>query len=386
MNTCDLINKYYKHMKGVYLIIILLLSNLVFSQEQLNTDKNTAEDVLKTATDSTLISSKDSTFVSEKNRFIKDYTNRFNVKLEMSNSVPQLYIPFKETDKYVQIEPNLGTKYAFVFSYKFLSLRLGVRSKGSKESIENKGKPKSFRLNFKLLFNRWQHQFEYNQIKGYYVSKSSEPTSVDDSAPHIQFPNLTTKTFNGITSFKLNDNYSARATISQTEKQIKSAGSFIPSIHYSIYDISGTQQYIGFDGIPVDRNSYYDTFGFITTINAGYHYTFIYKDWFLNGFVIPGIGADFNKITSHTPTESSTANYIDFIFTVQSSVGFGYNTNNLFLGGFIGRTTKKQKNNASKTQFNTSQNAFSVYIGYRFKAPKTIAKPINHLEEKLPFN
>ena len=364
------------------LFVFLFCTTLVFSQEQLDTIQNKEKEAV---VDSTLISTKKHDQTSEKSHFIKDYTNRLNVKLEVSNSVPQMHIPFEKTDKYVQIEPNLGAKYAFVFSYKFLSLRLGVRAKGSKESIEDKGKPKSFRLHFKLLFNRWQHQFEYNKIKGYYVSESDELIRVDDSAPYIQFPDLTTKIFSGITSFKLNNNYSVRATVSQTEQQIKSAGSFIPGLHYALYDISDTQQYIDTDGIPVDRDSYYDTSGFITTINAGYHYTFVYKDWFINGYVIPGIGADFNKVTSYTPTGASSSNYIDFIVSVQAGVGFGYNAKNFFLGGFLGRTIKEQKDNSNKTQFNTSQDAFSVYIGYRFKAPKTIAKPIDDLEDKLPF-
>ena len=47
---------------------------------------------------------KDSLITSSE--FIRDYTNRLNVKLEVSNEVPAYKIPFEGTN--VKIEPNLG--------------------------------------------------------------------------------------------------------------------------------------------------------------------------------------------------------------------------------------------------------------------------------------
>lgn len=372
-------------MKTIFIVGFLFCITLAFSQEQLDTVKNTGEAFIEIATDSTLISPKDSTQVSEKDRFIKDYTNRFNVKFEVSNSLPIYEIPYPGGNKYVQIEPNLGTKYAFVLSYKFLSVRLGIRAKGSDESIEDKGEPKSFRLHFKLLFNRWLHNFEYNQIKGYYISESVEPIEQFTDGNYVQFPDLQTITISGITSYKINDNYSVRATKSQTEKQIKSAGSLIPSLHYAFYDISGADNYMAPDGTPHTRDEYAATKGFTTTFNLGYYYTFVYRNWFINAFVISGIGADFNKITTYS-TEVTNSNYTDFILSLKGGAGFGYTNQRFFLGGGISKTGKKQKNNANKTQFTTLQDAFSVYVGYRFKAPKKIAKPIDNFEEKFPFH
>lgn len=325
----------------------------------------------------------DSVSTSEKNIYIKDYTDRFNVKFEVSNSVPIFNTPLN--DNYVQVEPNLGTKYAAVLSYGILSVRLGIRAKGSDESIDDKGEPKAFRLHFKLLFDRWSHQFEYNQIKGYYISESEDPIIEKTTNPYIQFPDLTTKTFNGTTAYKLNDNYSVRATISQTERQIKSAGSFIPSLSYSIYGIEGTDSYLDEFGELVKRDSYSETFGITTIVHMGYYYTFVYKNWYANTYLIPGMGSDFNKLTNHGPEGTTKNKYTDFIISLQGGVGFGYNAKNFFLGGFISRSVRDQKNHANKTEFKTTKDAFSLYIGYRFKAPKKIADPIDKLEEKLPF-
>lgn len=325
----------------------------------------------------------DSIKPNEKDAYIKDYTNRFNVKLDVNNSIPIFNTPYD--DNYVQIEPNLGTKYALVLSYGFLSVRLGIRSKGSDESIENKGEPKTFRLHFKLLFDRWSHQFEYNQIKGFYISESDEPIGQIEFDQYVQFPNLTTKAFNGSTSYKLNDNYSVRATIAQTERQLKSAGSFIPSIEYSIYGIQGTETYLNTDGSLIERESYTETIGLTTIFHLGYHYTIVYKNWYLNASLIPGIGGDFNKITAFTAMEKTKSNYNEFVLSLKGGVGFGYSANNFFLGGFVNRTVRDHKNNVTNTQFKITKDAFSLYLGYRFKAPRQITKPIDQLEEKLPF-
>lgn len=366
-------------MKQLFILISIFYSSFAFSQEkEIDSVSIPDNNILEIEIDSTII--------SEKDLYIKDYTDRFNVKLEVSNSLPIYEIPYPTGNKFVQIEPNLGTKYAAVLSYKIISVRLGIRAKGSDSSLEDKGEPKSFRLHFKLLFDRWLHTFEYNQIKGYYISESDDPIKQQVEGNYIQFPDLTTKTFNGATSYKLNDNYSARAIESQTEKQIRSAGSLIPSLHYTLYDISGSDNYTDSNNTPVIRDNYGSIKGFATTFNLGYYYTFVHKNWFVNAFFIPGIGADFNKITKYSPAGITKSNYNDFILSLKGGAGFGYTNKKFFLGGSISKTVKKQKNNTNKTQFTTFQDAFSVYVGYRFKAPKKIAKPIDNLEKKLPFH
>lgn len=166
---------------------------------------------------------------------------------------------------------------------------------------------------------------------------------------------------------------------------MKSAGSLIPSLSYSIYSIRGTDNYLDQSGETIHRDEYAYTKGVTTILNIGYYYTFVYKNWYLNTFVIPGMGFDYNKHTNFTPTDKSKSNQTDFIVSMNGGAGFGYNANNLFLGGFISRTVRDQTNKKSETEFKSTRDAFSLYLGYRFKAPKKIAAPIDKLEEKLPF-
>ena len=87
---------------------------------------------------------------SNKNLFIEDYNNQLNIKFDISNEIENYYLPLDEAT--LNIKPNLGIRYALVFNYRFVSLRLGIRPKPSSESEENEGESSSFRLKIKFLF------------------------------------------------------------------------------------------------------------------------------------------------------------------------------------------------------------------------------------------
>ena len=143
--------------------------------------------------------------------------------------------------------------------------------------------------------------------------------------------------------------------------------------------------YVKKDGEEVKRTSYIESSGFDAIVNLGYYYTFVYKKWYANVFAISGIGVDFNKTTSYTPSGSTKQNYQDLVLSLNGGVGLGFNGEKIFYGAAITERYTDEKYNENKIQFNTSKNSFFVFFGYRFKAPKQIAKPIDDLEEKIPI-
>jgi len=155
------------------------------------------------------------------------------------------------------LSPNIGLRYALGFNYRFASIRLGIRPGLSEESKKDKGKSDIFTIKVKLLFDKWSHRLEYNYVKGFYV-KNTDDFLINsfDINYQIQFPNMKTSIFTGTSAFKFNDNYSVRATESQTEIQIKSAGSLMPSIDYWFYKISDTQDYINEQGEFIERDKF----------------------------------------------------------------------------------------------------------------------------------
>ena len=325
---------------------------------------------------------KDSISKNNRDLFIKDYTHQFNVKAEFSNDIQSFKIPFGT--KSVEIEPNLGFRYGVVLSYKFASVRIGIRPKVSNKSKEEKGDPKSFRIKFSLLFNKWSHRFEYNRIRGYYITDNNIG-NFSTTGNHILFPDLTSNVINGSSAYKFNDNYSVRSTISQTEAQLKSAGSLIPEINYWYYSFDGLDNYINKEGDEVTRTNYLKSSGIDFALSLGYYYTFVYKKWYANVFATPGIGIDFNNSTQYSDDDATKSKSQDVVVSLHGGAGIGYNSEKFFYGASYSRRDTNEKTNEAKIQFDTSKNSFFVFFGYRFKAPKQIAKPIDGLEERIPI-
>lgn len=346
---------------------IRLIVTLLFSSFTIFSQNETAKDSLKSV---------------ERKLFIQDYTNQFNVKFDVSNEVPSFHIPFQ--NKSVEVVPNLNNRYGFVLSYKFATVRLGIRPKTSSTSENEKGEPKIFRIKFKLLFNKWSHSFEYNRIKGYYVAETGAVEN-NSNTIHIQFPELKTKILSVTTAYKLNDNYSIRASISQTEAQIKSAGSFIPSVTFTYYDINGSETYLDFDGNAIDRTSFSDNSGFTSSLNMGYHYNFVYRKWYASPFLITGIGYDHRNVTDYNADLITKNQYNALLLSTDAGLTVGYNAEKIFFGAAFNQKYRNYNHNQQRIEFQASKASFFVFIGYRFKAPKVVTKPIDQLEEKLPF-
>ena len=221
----------------------------------------------------------------------------------------------REDDVDYLIQPNLKIRYAVVFSYKFLSIRIGIRPKISDEEKEKKGDSDTFRFRIQALFDNWNHILEYNIDKGFYVSNTNEVIGVDSDIK-VQFPELSSNVLYGSSSYKFNKNYSMRAIQSQTEIQTKSAGSFMPGIGYIFYSLSGIDVVKNSNGDIIYRDTYSEYSGFNVSLLLGYYYTFVLKkNWFLNAFGVPSIGVDFYKSKNTSPEGTQTNHFNQTLLT-----------------------------------------------------------------------
>lgn len=329
--------------------------------------------------------SNDTLLTASENKFIQNHSNQLNIKFEVSNELVSYNIPFEENN--AEIRTNLKIRYALVFSYKFVSVRLGVRPGISEKEKENKGETDSFRLRIKLLFDEWSHQFEYNYNEGYYVENTKSILSgLSNSNFHVQFPNLKTKILSGSSLYKFNKDYSIKAVESNTEIQLKSAGTFLPGINYSYYDVSGTDKIKNEEGEIIERDEYQNYNGFSTIFTVGYHYTFVLrKYWYVNIFASPGVGIDFYKTTFHSPEGSYKRSFNDLFLSFSTGAATGYNGEKIFFGVEFDKALSSEKFNENNIQLQPSRNNFHVFFGYRFRAPKTIKQPIDNIEKKIPF-
>lgn len=317
------------------------------------------------------------------NEYIIDHKKRLNVKLEVSNDVASYNIV--DDDIELELRPNLNLRYGVVFSYKFLSIRLGIRPKISDDQKEKKGDSDTFRLRVQLLFDNWNHALEYNIYKGYYVHNTTDFID-SDSDIRLQFPQMSSNVFFGTSSYKFNKNYSMRAVQSQTEIQTKSAGSFMPGIGYNFYSLTGTKVIKDLNGDRIDRDYYNEYQGLNLSLLAGYYYTFVFKkNYFVNAYGVPSAGMDFYTVKASSPEGTVKESLNDFYVSLNYGFGGGYNGDKIFFGAEFKYRLTNEKLNSNTIRITPSQNHFSVYFGYRFKAPKTISKPVDMIEDKVPI-
>ena len=349
-------------MKYLFYLSILLLPLLTHSQNK------------ETKTDS----------LSSLNPFIEDHSNQLNIKLDVTNEQINYFMPYE--DNKAEIRSNLSVSYGIVFSYKFLSIRLGIRPKLSESELENKGETDRFRLRVKLLFDKWTHQLEYNYTRGFYIGNTSEfENEIENPSFKIQFPHLTTNILSGSSHYKFNDNYSVKAIESNTEIQLRSAGTFLVGIDYALYFLKGADYVKLENQVSINRDSYNEYSGFSPVFNAGYHYTFIFhKYWYANAYGNPGVGIDFYDTKLYNNNEYTSSNNTTLFFTFKTGISAGYNGENIYFGGEYNYGINSEKYDSEEISLQPINNNFHLFFGYRFKAPKQLRKPVEYIENKVP--
>ena len=349
-------------MKYLFYISILLLPLLVYSQNE------------ETKSDS----------LFSFNPFIGDYSNQLNIKLDVANEQVIYFIPYQNYK--AKIRTNLSVSYGMVFSYKFLSVRLGVRPKLSESELENKGKTDRFRLRVKLLFDKWTHRLEYNYIRGFYIENTDVfENEIENPSFKIQLPYLTTNIVSGSSHYKFNDNYSVKAIQSNTEIQLKSAGTFLAGIDYALYFVKGTGYVKLEDQVIMNRDSFNEYSGFSPIFNAGYHYTFVlHKYWYTNIYADPGVGIDFHTTKYFNNNEYTSSSNASMFFALKTGIFAGYNGKKIYFGGEYNYNVNSEKFNDDDITLLPIKSNFHLFFGYRFKAPKQVRKPVEYIENKVP--
>ena len=177
-----------------------------------------------------------------------------------------------------------------------------------------------------------------------------------------------------------------RAIQSQTEVQSKSAGSLMPSASFIYYSLTGTDRIKDVDGNIINRDYYNEYDGINISLGLGYYYTFVLKKyWFINAFAIPSVGMDFYKTHVHSPDTTTDRNNNDSFLAFNYGFGGGYNGKKIFFGAIYKNRFTNEKFSSSKLRITPSNDSFSIYFGYRFKAPKTVSAPIDLIEDKVPI-
>jgi len=247
---------------------------------------------------------------------------------------------------------QIGLSAAFrsvVISYSFTPGFLAENRDNGDSQLRN--------LNMRAFLGQWMQSFQLYKEKGFFID-------VPELDINEYFPDFSTLKIGGITSYIFNQNFSYRALVSQDEKQLKSAGSFIPSFifYYTDYDLKG-------EGINEDVYSY------DLALAPAYYYNFVpTKNLLLSVGGSAGIGANI--------TFSSEESLTSLLTELNFRTSIVYDKNNLYLGAHYSYLMLNHSFDRT-TYIEDDIPYLQIFIGYRFKAPRFMVKTGDDINEKI---
>jgi hypothetical protein len=273
------------------------------------------------------------------------------------------------------IHPNATTNLRYNLNYRFISLGFSMSPDfipGNGDE-NRKGETKSFSLGSTFIFKHSFFEVSYDRVKGYYLDNTADFTTLDPGDPYIQFPDLRYTGFSLSAGYYNNSRFSFRSLTSQTERQLKSAGSFMPTFNLRYYIVDDTS---GTPGTQKSNN-------WEASVGPGYAYTFVAKEKYylsLGGQAL--VGYLHTKLTTRLNTGENISDQNNVLFRWDGRVGVGYNGDRFYSGlyGTLSGTQYKQENT---TVVNHDTRVFyHLFLGIRLDAPNYLKEKVGDFEDR----
>ena len=311
----------------------------------------------------------DSSF--KKRNFDKTYIGKFPDRVTLKfglNNTAEVFSVQSSGNSY-RLKPNPSQILRCYFNYKFISFFVSTAPRFLPGNNDDyiKGKSGGIGLGFNFIFKRWFSELSFSVNKGYYLENTKDflPTW-NARDPYYQFPDLKITSFGGVTGFITNPRNSLSAIWSQTERQLKSAGSFLPRLSYRYYvtnDLSaGTTQ---------------KSTNFQSLIGLGYQHTFVVaKKIYFIASAAPAFGYVFTKLITRFPAGDQITYSNNSSVQLDLRAGLGYNGPQYFFGSYLTVINESfaQANTTAVTS--NGQLFFQVFADLRLNAPKVLEKHV----------
>lgn len=310
--------------------------------------------------------------------YIKKYDNKLLLKVSGNNRIEDYRIN-REGETY-KLQPNSLNKIKLLFSHQWLSAGFSISPsfiQGHNNDEERKGESKMYNLSFNLNFDRWIQAYEFSYTEGFYLANTND--FVEDWDPErgdfIQFPDIKYFDVAGYTAYKFNPNYSVKSIDTQTERQLQSAGSFIPLLYYSYYIMDNPS-------VISENNSSQRTHNLETTLQLGYYYTYVIgKKWYFSPGITSGGGIVFTHLRKTENDIIEKENYTSPIFRTTGNLSFGFNSNKWAAGVNIVGFLELFPENKNTIIISNNQVSGQIFVSYRFNTPRLVRETV----DKIPI-
>ncbi|WP_084647744.1 DUF4421 family protein [Gelidibacter mesophilus] len=296
----------------------------------------------------------DAVIYDEQTDYIQAFPNHITARLYFVNTSNSFVFKDRNSPDVFKLNPNKQDHIGASVSFKFLTISYGFAPNFLAENRDNEGS-KLFNINFRTYFGKFMQTLDIYNQKGFYLDGYGERSYLSD-----------TKTFKigGRTSYIFNENFSFRAIVSQDEKQLKNAGSFIPNLSY---------YYTKHKIVTDDDEGTYNSFDI--SVAPAYYYNFVPAD---NLLISAGAsaGLGINHTTSSEESLTSLSTELNFRASI------AYDISNFYLGSHYNYTIINHDSDRS-TYVKDNIPYFEVFLGYRFKAPIKWVNEIDTIENKI---
>lgn len=308
-------------------------------------------------------------------RWIEPMSDKIAVDVSFNNS----YSTFRvntPTGKII-LYPNTPNNLKLKVNYDFLSLGIAFSPDFLPGNGDNgtRGNTRSFQLGSAFIFRRWLADFSYARTKGFYLYNTSDYMPWVKGDPYIQFPGLYHEGISVSSGYIHNPRFSIRSLISQTERQLKSAGSFLPVFNFDYYVINDRS----------GGNTSQKTNNTETSIGPGYAHTFVaLKQFYVSLGLFTGLGYLNTRLTTRNPAGDVITRQDNLVFRWNGKTGVGYNGTRFYTGVYVNVSgTEYRQQNTTAMNYETRV-FYHVFLGMRFQSPQYIQSRLARLKSRMP--
>ncbi|WP_239601301.1 DUF4421 family protein [Flavihumibacter cheonanensis] len=304
------------------------------------------------------------------------------ITLKVAQTTDQENFSVHTDDTKYRINPNTSSITTISANYSFISLSFRFAPSflpGNRDNSE-KGKTRSGGMALNFYLDHWLQELSYHRTKGYYLENTSDfNPGWQEGDAYFQIPDLYYRNFQGMTAYKFNRNFSLNALATQSERQLKSAGSFIPQFLYRYYIIDDRTRLINPNQSSQRSNN------LELLVGAGYYYNLVLKrNFYVAMGITPGAGMLFMNLTTRNGSgDKIRTRQQDPIFRIDSRAGIGYNGERFFGGLYATAFAASYKQENAQVVNGNARIVFKLFVGYRIPAPSVIKEKVANLTNRL---
>ncbi|MGS2741319.1 DUF4421 domain-containing protein [Sinomicrobium sp. M5D2P17] len=290
----------------------------------------------------------------KKDDHIESFPNRITTRLFYVNTSNSFNLNDKNSKDAIRLVPNKQDRIGASVAFRNISVSFSVAPDFLAENKDNR-RSKLFNLNLRAYFGKWMQTLDLYHQKGFFVN-------YETLSPY--YPEMKSFKIGGATSYILNDKFSYRAIVSQDEKQLQNAGSFIPGVVYY------------YTKLNINMDSFTQEFHlFDIALAPAYYYNLIpAKNLLLSAGVSAGIGLN------HSNSEEGS--FTSLLTELNLKGSLTYDLSNIYTGLHYSYLFLNHSTDHS-TYIKDNIPFLQIFIGYRFKASEKLVRKADKINDKL---